>query len=819
MAARDAINLVVCLVLLTRTKCDAPATGNFGLSTSSCYFSDILYNPPAFSTYLAEAGRGATLQISLDGATPVPLSALFTATPPPVFPECAMSASISPGVVLRWRAFAPLSPDDEELGFLPLLLGALTLQVTPPAPPFSRNATLLYRFFCGSDEGARAACGGHGSGGYVRLPTPGGGAVNLSAGALFVGASGGYAAGAHCAIQSGVATLCAELSVVAQPGQAAFGSGVILVGHHVPAGRYALQFPDPLNLAAYGAENVQRLAAHHAAFVSSIPSTGWPDVDAGLRSWLHAPVLLTKGVGARVLTMGYVELNARDSFWTTAGLHAVFWPALESVMLRESCEFACSPGGGPPSYCRAEDHGKIPTCVLPTIVRDDNVDITAFWALRLGRYFAATGDTRTLQDLYPCLRSALLYLQRRAAPGEALPSARARSYWGSWLDVPFLKGRKLMADNSALYIAAQRFGAQAATVLAAALQRAGGSPSDLEEDAHNFSAARVAGLRQLTAELSDGGQWDSAVGALRDTWWDGRVSGYALGDQFMAVYFNVLSRPRASSLLAYLTGASGLEGPYGIRALFPYQVNASDPWGGYYPAGVYANGGSYAWLTCGTVLALAAGGDSAAAWRVWRKMTTRMFAAGARGLAYEYLQSETGDRMGNAPQGWDGVCAAWAWGGGAVRWWRESPASDVGARGGVVGGEGDGEEEGEGRTADSALEHVYHLTLPDLRSLGSGSSSRRREPRLPLLLPLLSLHGHFARCSFPVTAGGWGVLPSICEIVAGIEAGPGELGDVVWRTSSPCVIDAPSGGASRGFRCDVSDTDVRVGSQVRIVLE
>jgi hypothetical protein len=74
--------------------------------------------------------------------------------------------------------------------------------------------------------------------------------------------------------------------------------------------------------------------------------------------------------------MGYVELNQRDSFWT-AGLHAFMWPSLEVLMLRESCEFQCTDGGGPPSYCQRYGDGlsvdgKVPTCILPIITRDDN---------------------------------------------------------------------------------------------------------------------------------------------------------------------------------------------------------------------------------------------------------------------------------------------------------------------------------------------------------------------------------------------------------------------------------------------------------------
>ena len=825
-----ALRIVLFCTCIASSASEAPATGNFGIS-SDCWFSNIVYNPSAYSTYLAEAGRGATLEVSVDGSPPRPLSAIFSASPPSVFPECSFSATLSPGVQLRWRAFAPLSPEDAELGFIPLLLGGLTLDVSPTAPRYSRNATLLYRYFCGSDEGARAACSVGGSAAwYAWLPQPLQGAANFSAGPLFVGATGGLAAGAHCGgLPSDRApALCAQLTVVSEPGGgSSFESGVLFVGYHVPEGRYASAFPTPLSLAVYGASSASLLAAHHAAFVAAIPSTGSPAVDAGMRAWLQAPILLTKGVGTRALTMGYVELNARDSFWTTAGLHALLWPSLEALMLRESCEFACSPGGGPPSYCRAADHGKIPTCVLPTIVRDDNVDITAFWALRVGRYFAATGDAATLEELYPCLRAALLYLQRRAAPGEALPAARADSYWGSWLDVPFMKGRKLIADNSAVYLAAQRVGATAAALLLAS--HGGAATNATRADVLNFSAAYAAGWRQLTAasasEGGGGGQWDVASGSLRDTRWDGRASNYSLGDQFMAVYFNLLGAPRAQSLLAWVTkpGASGLEGPFGIRALFPYEPHAADPWGGEYDAGVYANGGSYAWLTCGTVLALAAAGDTAGAWRVWLKLTTRMFEPGAGGLAYEYLHSDTGARMGHAPQGWDGVCAAWAWQGGAVRWWRESPVADVGPRGGATGAADPSEVDlgplpaaAVAAGASAPQPHTYHLVLP--QQLGSGSGEQ--SARLPLLLPLLSVPSRrcFLRCDVKrasaETGQRWDASSAACDVVSGImpAAGAGGGDSVAWRDVYPCVRQAS------GFRCDVSGPTLPETATVLILL-
>ena len=44
-------------------------------------------------------------------------------------------------------------------------------------------------------------------------------------------------------------------------------------------------------------------------------------------------VLLTKGAQTNVLTMGYVELNQRDSFWTS-WLHVKLWPEIDLAILR-----------------------------------------------------------------------------------------------------------------------------------------------------------------------------------------------------------------------------------------------------------------------------------------------------------------------------------------------------------------------------------------------------------------------------------------------------------------------------------------------------
>ena len=573
------------LLLLPLTSSVAPATGNFGISTPSCFLEDgPLINPPILSTYLAEVARGSLLELSLDGQAPVPLSRVFAAAEAPVFPLCAYSAALGGGLSVSWSLLAPLSPAHAEWAFLPVLLGTLSLRLGEDAPPFSRNATLRFRLACGSDEASQRACGSAQAGGggeYSWLE--GGGAVNATPGGLFVGAQGGLAAGADCgsaaaAPGSASPALCASLTLEVRP-TARAAAGRLCLGYHAAAGRYAPAHPTPARLAAHALEHASALAAHHAAFLAALPLLARAEDSAAVRWWLQSPLLLTKGVQRSVLTMGYVELNQRDSFWTSM-LHAHLWPALESEMLQESCEQACTEGGGPPSYCQRDAAGKIPTCILPTIVRDDNVDITAFFALRLGRHFAATGNETLLRALYPCLRSALHYLQRRCPPGTALPAAREDSYWGSWLDVPFMRGRRLMADNSAVYLAAQRVGAQSARLLAARAEAeearrgapgwgglrnkqpgaaAAGSAAALRQDAANFSAAFVAGLGQLLRPVEEGGQWESARtgGSLVDTWHDGTRSNYSLGDQFMAVFFGLLDGRRAGTLLRWMTAGGG----------------------------------------------------------------------------------------------------------------------------------------------------------------------------------------------------------------------------------------------------------------------
>lgn len=272
MRAR-ALHALLALLLPHLATPVAPATGNFGISTPSCFLAEgPLINPPVYSTYLAEVGRGSTLSLSLDGGAPVPLASAFAAHPAPVFPQCAFQAPLAGGLTLSWSLLAPLSPALPEHNFLPVLLGALRLQLEPSAPPFSRNATVTFALVCGTDEASRRACGQEveagqqqargGGSSYAYLA--GGGVMNATQGGLFVAARGGLAVGADCG-PSSPGVLCASLTLEVRP-SARQAAGTLCLGYHAGAqGRYAQAHPTPAHLAAHALQHAPTYAAHHAA--------------------------------------------------------------------------------------------------------------------------------------------------------------------------------------------------------------------------------------------------------------------------------------------------------------------------------------------------------------------------------------------------------------------------------------------------------------------------------------------------------------------------------------------------------------------------
>lgn len=97
-------------------------------------------------------------------------------------------------------------------------------------------------------------------------------------------------------------------------------------------------------------------------FSSAIPRIGMEDIDSYIRWYMVPAVSLTKYTrDGDLLTMGYCELNQRDSYWTT-WTHLVLFRDAEKKMIDESAAAQLPTG-------------KIPTTILPDINRDDDLDI------------------------------------------------------------------------------------------------------------------------------------------------------------------------------------------------------------------------------------------------------------------------------------------------------------------------------------------------------------------------------------------------------------------------------------------------------------
>ena len=73
--------------------------------------------------------------------------------------------------------------------------------------------------------------------------------------------------------------------------------------------------------------------------------------------------------------------------------------------------------------------GKIPTTVLPVILRDDNVDITCYFLLRIWRHYNWTRNQSLVEALYPAIQNATRYLKSRDSFGDGVPAASPASYW------------------------------------------------------------------------------------------------------------------------------------------------------------------------------------------------------------------------------------------------------------------------------------------------------------------------------------------------------------------------------------------------------
>lgn len=384
-----------------------------------------------------------------------------------------------------------------------------------------------------------------------------------------------------------------------------------------PRGYAAMRFPSQEAVANYVFGHWTELKHATEAFEAQIPRTGDPELDDALRWYMIPGVALTKCTArGQVLTLGYCELNQRDSYWAS-WLHLVLFPTAERTMVLESI------GGMRPS-------GKVPTCILPRIDRKDDIDINAFFLLRCYRYYRYHGDRDFLETHWDALRKAADWLRSRDLEGTGLPLQT--STWADWKDVAGVRGRTYSPFAAMVYTAAMRRMATLAADL-----------GDTDSQALYQDAADRA-YQRINLPRAKGGLWNGRY--YCQLWDDGRTDDRLLQDQTIGILLGVIPRNRARSIVRALNRTNRT--PYGIAETYPYYPADF----GYAPA-TYHNGAVWPWLSFVDDWSRLTLGRRREALELVKTVARADLQDSGDWAANEHLNSLTGENLGFQLQGWN----------------------------------------------------------------------------------------------------------------------------------------------------------------------
>ncbi|MBR1576567.1 MAG: hypothetical protein IJ654_08990 [Bacteroidales bacterium] len=389
-------------------------------------------------------------------------------------------------------------------------------------------------------------------------------------------------------------------------------------------GYVATDFGSTEDLWRYTYTHWDTLKQATCAFEEQIPRTGDPELDEYLRWYMVPGVALTKCTAKeKVVTLGYCELNQRDSYWAS-WLHLVLFPQAERTMIEESIA-GMRPGG------------KIPTCLLPRIDRKDDIDINAFFLLRSYRYFSYHHDRDLIETHWDALKQAADWLLSRDLEGTGLPMQT--STWADWKDVSGVEGRKYSPYACLVYTAAMRRMARMAAEL-----RDGSAEA-------KYAAAADRAYSRINLPREQGGLWNGRY--YCQLWNDGRSDDRLLQDQTVGILLGVVPRDRARRIIHSLNRTNAT--PYGICETYPYYPAAF----GYAPA-TYHNGGVWPWLSFADDWARLTLGRRREAIALVKQVARADLVDSGDWAANEHLNSLTGENLGFLLQGWNaglfGLC-------------------------------------------------------------------------------------------------------------------------------------------------------------------
>ncbi|MDR0567438.1 MAG: hypothetical protein LBG47_10480 [Prevotellaceae bacterium] len=379
----------------------------------------------------------------------------------------------------------------------------------------------------------------------------------------------------------------------------------------------ARQFSAASQIADYARDSWDSLLAKTRQLEKRIPQTGDAALDEYLRWYMVPAVSLTRITKRNeVLTMGYSELNQRDSYWTS-WLHLAFYRDLEKRMIAESIEWM-------------QPSGKIPTTILPLIEREDDLDINAFFILRAWRYFRHYEDGEALAAWWKPLQKAMDWLISRDANGVGAPMQI--SFWGDWKDVQGIEGRRYSPFSVMTYLAALDRMAQAADRL-----------NDLQA-AQKYRIAYQKAADFLNKPTGEGGMWSGSY--YCQLWSDGSVNERLLQDQMIGAFFGVVPRDRAAKIVEALNKQNLTK--WGIAETTPYYPAE---WG--YEEATYHNGGVWPWLSFMDCWARLKMGRTDEALALVKRVAKADLADSGDWSPNEHINSLTGENLGFRIQGWN----------------------------------------------------------------------------------------------------------------------------------------------------------------------
>ena len=382
-------------------------------------------------------------------------------------------------------------------------------------------------------------------------------------------------------------------------------------------GYSARNFSSPDEITGYVFGNWRDLKAETSAFSAAVPVSGDKELDDYLRWYMTPAVCLTKCTKrGEILTMGYRELNQRDSYWTS-WLHLALFRDAEQRMIEES-------------IAAQQKSGKIPTTILPLIEREDDLDINAFFILRIARYYKFYKDVESLVRYWPSLRKAMEWLISRDSDGDGIPCQH--SFWGDWKDVQGVADRKYSPFSGLIYLATLKEMTYLAEVV--------GDDTASE----NYRHAYDKGFEFVNRPVEAGGMWNGSY--YCQIWKDGSVNDRLLQDQTVGILFGVVPEERAQRIFDSLNEMSLTR--YGVAETFPYYPAE---WG-YAPA-TYHNGAVWPWVSFMDCWARINSDRRQEAIDIVKRVAKADLVDSGDWMPNEHINSLTGENLGFKIQGWD----------------------------------------------------------------------------------------------------------------------------------------------------------------------